>query len=152
MSLILAMIQKLSALPSRVRGWLRECAVNPWGREADSTFHFRTSPQIILRKRYGAHVLELAGHEGLATVLLFAVSLYGTVRLAYAPSGPDCSHGPEVVGKLEDGSPIYMPTCGISPPRIVYQEEPEYSDKAPKKENPGHRGTLSSSRHGRQCS
>ena len=71
------------------------------------------------------------------TVLLFALSLYGTGRLACAVSGPDCSHGPEVVGKLEDGSPIYMPTCGISPPRVVYQEEPEYSDKARKKKIQG---------------
>ena len=69
-------------------------------------------------------------------VLLSAVSLYGTDQFANAVSDPDCGHGPEIVGKL-DGSPVYLPKCGISPPRILYQVEPEFSEKARKKKIQG---------------
>ena len=37
------------------------------------------------------------------------------------------------MGKLEDGTPVYLTECGISPPRVIYQEEPEYTEKARKK-------------------
>lgn len=75
--------------------------------------------------------------KALLTVLMFAASLYCTGGVAYTVADPDCSHGPQVVGKLEDGSPVYLVECGISPPRVVYQVEPEFSDKARKKKITG---------------
>jgi len=49
------------------------------------------------------------------------------------PPEPDCSHGPTVVAKLGDGTPVYRAECGISPPRVTYQTEPEFSEKARRK-------------------
>jgi len=47
---------------------------------------------------------------------------------------PDCSLGPTVVAKLGDGTPVYRAECGISPPRVTYQTEPEFSEEARRKQ------------------
>lgn len=56
----------------------------------------------------------------------------------YRPApGRDCSNGDAPVGHLDDGTPVYQAGCGITPPRIVYQTEPEFSEHARKKKISG---------------
>lgn len=49
----------------------------------------------------------------------------------------DCSKGPEIAEKLDDGSTVYRAGCGISIPRMTYHLEPEYSEHARKKKISG---------------
>lgn len=58
---------------------------------------------------------------------------------AAAPES-NCSKTGNVVGSLEDGTPVYSfetATCGITVPRAIYKEDPEYSEWARKKQITG---------------
>lgn len=56
----------------------------------------------------------------------------------YRPApGRNCSKGDLPVGRLDDGTPVYQAGCGVTPPRIVYQTEPEFSEHARKKKIQG---------------
>jgi TonB family protein len=56
----------------------------------------------------------------------------------YRPAaGRDCSNGDVPFLHLDDGTPVYQVGCGIIPPRIVYQTEPEFSEHARKKKIQG---------------
>jgi TonB family protein len=54
-----------------------------------------------------------------------------------APNAGNCSGAAEIVAHLDDGSPVYRVGCGIKPPRIIRQAEPEYSERARKKKIAG---------------
>jgi TonB family protein len=61
----------------------------------------------------------------------------------YQPAAaPDCSKTGTVVGNLEDGTPVYSyslesGTCGFTAPRVTYRVEPEYTERARKKQISG---------------
>jgi TonB family protein len=56
----------------------------------------------------------------------------------YRPTpGGDCSKGGLPVGLLSDGTPVYRAGCDVTPPKIVYQTEPEFSEHARKKKIQG---------------
>jgi TonB family protein len=56
----------------------------------------------------------------------------------YQPAkDPDCTHGPAVVARLEDGTPVYRTECGVTPPQVTYQTEPEFSERARKRKISG---------------
>ena len=48
-------------------------------------------------------------------------------------AAPDCSNHDPIVTNLDDGTPVYRPGCGVTPPRVVYQTEPEFTEHARKK-------------------
>jgi TonB family protein len=56
----------------------------------------------------------------------------------YRPTpGRDCSKADLPVGQLGDGTPVYLLGCGVTPPKIVYQTQPEFSEHARKKKISG---------------
>lgn len=56
---------------------------------------------------------------------------------APAPDQANCSGLPQPIARLDDGTPVYRYGCGLIPPRVVKQQEPEYSEHARKKKISG---------------
>jgi TonB family protein len=88
--------------------------------------------EVKVNRRQELHTESSAEISELSTAPLDA-SLFDIPPDYHPLSVPDCSTTNPVVARLDDGTPVYHVGCGVTPPRVIYQAPPEYSEEARKK-------------------